>query len=167
MKRFLTWGLAVVGGVLLGGCLFVRAPEEVGPALVVGNVLGGVGQEVEIPLEVVGFPAPGVGGVVVRELRYDPAVLHLTGIEGRNGFVLLCSCLDGAAGRARFALVNPGAGVTAGTVGVLRGVRVGPGAPQLALDPAALQVVDGANVSIPGTEFTVRLGGAPLYWVRR
>lgn len=167
MKRLAVGALAVASALLLGGCFFVRAPEEAGPALVVGDLLAGVGQEVEIPLEVVAFPSSGVGGLAVGELRYNPAVLQVTGIEGRNGFVVLCSCVDPAGGRVKFTLVNPAGGLSNGSVGILRGVRVGPGAPQFALDPGALQVVDGANALIPGTEFAVRLGGAPLYWVRR
>ncbi|MCX7751031.1 MAG: hypothetical protein N2320_05800 [Candidatus Bipolaricaulota bacterium] len=167
MRRLGVAALAIGGGLLLGGCFFVRAPEEAGPALVVGNLLGGVGQEVEIPLEVVGFPSPGVGGVVVQELRYRPGVLEVRGIEGRNGFSVLCSCIDNTGGRVKFALVNPADGLSSGLVGVLKGVRVGTGDPQFALDPAAVQVVDGANVLLPGTGFAIRLGGAPLYWVRR
>lgn len=160
-------GAAVLalGAGLLAGCFFLRAPQGEGPALVVGNLLGAVGEEVDIPLEVVGFPAPGVGGVVVGDLRYDPAVLRITGIEGRNGFVLLCACLG--EGRVKFALVNPLEGLTSGMVGVLHGVRMGPGDPQFALAPSALQVVDAANVLIPAAAVAVRLGGAPLYGVRR
>ncbi len=167
MRRLRTAGLLLGTALVLGGCFFIRAPQAEGPALVVGNLLGAVGQEVEIPLEVVGFPAPGVGGVLVGDLRYNPAVLEITGVEGRNGFVLLCSGIDSTEGRVKFALVNPGEALSTGTVGVLRGVRLGPGDPQFALNPSALQVVDGANVLLPATAFAVRLGGALLYGVRR
>lgn len=166
MRRVAIAVVAAGALLLLGGCFFVRPPEAAGPALVVGELLAGVGGEVEIPLEVVAFPAPGVGGVLVHELRYDPAVLQVTGIEGRNGFVLLCSCIDPAGGRVKFALVNPREGLSTGPVGVLRGVRVGPGSPQFALDPGAVQVVDGGNAPVPAG-FAIRLGGAPLYGVRR
>ncbi|MFN3347214.1 MAG: hypothetical protein ACK42E_05345 [Candidatus Bipolaricaulaceae bacterium] len=164
MRRLGAAALALGAG-LLAGCFFLRAPQVEGPALMVGNLLGAVGEEVEIPLEVVGFPAPGVGGVLVGDLRYDPAVLRITGIEGRNGFVLLCACLG--EGRVKFALVNPLEGLTSGTVGVLRAVRLGRGDPKFVLPPSALQVVDAANVPVPGDTFVVRLGGAPLYGVRR
>lgn len=167
MRRWWPVALAAGAAFLLGGCLFIRAPQVEGPAFILGNLLGAVGQEVEIPLEVVGFPAPGVGGVLVGDLRYNPAVLQITGVEGRNGFVLLCSCIDSTEGRVKFALVNPWEGLSTGTVGVLRGMRMGTGDPQFALNPSALQVVDGANVLLPNTAFAVRLGGALLYGVRR
>lgn len=160
-------GVVLGGAALLGGCLFVRAPEAPGPALVVGQLLGAVGQEVEIPLEIVAFPTPGVGGVALLELGYDPAVLEVLGIEGRDGFVVLCSCVNNATGQVKCALVNPSGGVTTGPVGTLRGRRVGLGDPKFRLDPTNVQVVDAANRLVPGAEYAIRLGGAFLYWVKR
>jgi hypothetical protein len=132
---------------------------------VVGELLGAVGQELQIPLEVVEFPAPGVGGVALLDLGYDPAVLEVLGVEGRGGFVLLCSCVNNATGRVKCVLVNPTGGITTGPVGTLRVRRVGAGDPRFRLDPASVQVVDAANAPVPG--FAIRLGGAPLYWVKR
>jgi len=83
--------LAAVGvgiGVLflVEGCFFVRAPQLTGPVLLIGHLLCGVGEETEIPVEVVDFPAPGVAGVAILDLRYDPSVLEIQGIQGKNGF---------------------------------------------------------------------------------
>ncbi|MGB9757754.1 MAG: hypothetical protein ACPLRP_04505 [Candidatus Bipolaricaulaceae bacterium] len=155
----------VCGGFLLAsGCFFVRAPVAIGPALVVGHVLGGVGEPVEIPIEVLDFPRP-VAGVAVLGLSYDPQVLELSDLEGKNGFVVLCRCFDNARGLVKFIAVNPNAGIASGSVVILRGIRVGPGDPRFAL--SAFQIVDEANTLIPAGEFALRLGGAPLYGVRR
>lgn len=149
----------------VGGCLFVRAPEAGGPALVVGNLIGAVGDEVEIPVEVVGFPDPGVGGVAVLSLRYDPSVVQFTEIRGANGFVILCHCIDNENGVAKFAGVYPDGGLTTGKVATLHGIRLGLGDPRFSLSPGDLQVISGAN--LPFTGYAIRLGSAPLYSVRR
>jgi hypothetical protein len=57
---------------ILGGCFFVRPPQITGPVLLVGHLLCGVGEETEIPVEVLDFPAPGVAGLAILDLRYDP-----------------------------------------------------------------------------------------------
>ena len=79
---------------ILGGCFFVRAPQLMGPAVVIGHLLCGVGEETEIPVEVIDFPSPGAPGVAIFDLRYDPSVLEIQGIQGKNGFAVLCFCVD-------------------------------------------------------------------------
>ncbi len=152
---------------LLGGCFFVRAPQITGPILLVGHLLCGVGEETEIPVEVVDFPAPGVAGVAIFDLRYDPAVLEIQGIQGKNGFAVLCSCVDHLNGRVKFILVNPTEGISSGPVAVLKVRRLAPQAPRFSLAPSALELVDGNNVKIPSAAFALQLGGAPRYFTAR
>ncbi|MEN3010506.1 MAG: hypothetical protein ABDI20_05960 [Candidatus Bipolaricaulaceae bacterium] len=158
-------GLAAGSLILLGGCFFVRAPVPEGSALGLGPLVGGVGQEVEIPVEVLGFPEPGVAGVAVLALGYDPNVLELRDIVGKNGFVVLCSCVDNVRGQAKFVALHPGGGLTAGTVAVLRGVRLRAGDPRWTLSPRDTQLIDAAHQGLSG--YAIHLGGAPLYSARR
>lgn len=167
MKTARLWATVCVGvGVIfiLGGCFFVGAPQLVGPAVVIGHLLGGVGEETEISVEVVGFPAPGVGGVAVLELGYDPNVLEIQGIRGKSGFTVLCSCVDNLNGRVKFIVVNPTEGVSSGPVAALKVRRRSLQDPRFSLTPSALELVDGNNVKIPSATFGLWLGGAPRYF---
>ncbi len=165
MRLRMLLGISVCGGfLLLSGCFFVRAPLLTGPVLVVGDVLGGVGEDVAIPIEVLDFPRP-VAGLAVLGLSYDPRVLELRELQGQNGFVVLCFCFDNTRGLAKFILVNPSQGIASGPLGILKGVRLGPGDPRFIL--SEIQVVDETNVLIPQSEFQLKLGGGPSYWVRR
>jgi|GEM_PF-4333976 len=164
--------LAAVGvgiGVLflVEGCFFVRAPQLTGPALLIGHLLCGVGEETEIPVEVVDFPAPGVAGVAILDLRYDPSVLEIQGIQGKNGFTVLCSCVDHLNGRVKFIVVNPTEGISSGPIASLKVRRLSPQDPRFSLAPSALELVDANNVKIPSGNFSLQLGGAPRYFTSR
>jgi len=164
-RRLAALGLMAGVFFLVGGCFFLRAPVPESPAVVLGPVVGGVGQTVEIPVDVAGFPEPGVGGLAVFAFRYDPAVLRVDEIVGQNGFLVVCSCVNNEEGLAKFIAVHPGAGLTTGTVALLRGVRLALGDPRCTLEPGDLQLVDAVNVRLEG--YVVRVSGAPLYASRR
>jgi len=124
----------------------------------------GSGEETEISVEVAGFPAPGVGGVAVLELGYDPNVREVQGSRGTSGFTVLCSCVDNLNGRVKFIVVNPTEGVSSGPVAALKVRRRSLQDPRFSLTPSALELVDGNNVKIPSATFGLWLGGAPRYF---
>lgn len=165
LRRVLAIGLGLAVAAVLGGCLFVRAPQAVGPALIVSDLIGPVGGEGEFTLEVVDLP--GAAGLSVLGLRYDPTKFRATQVEGLNGFVLLCSRIDNDAGELRCMLIHPLEGLTRGAVARVRGQRLAPGDPGFALDTGAVELVDNANQLVPRGSYTLRLGGAPLYYIRR
>jgi hypothetical protein len=152
---------------ILGGCFFVRPPQITGPALLVGHLLCGVGEETEIPVEVLDFPAPGVAGLAILDLRYDPSVLEIQGIQGQNGFQVLCACVDNRDGRVKFIAVNPTEGISSGPVATLKVRRLSPQDPRFSLASSALELVDASNVKIPSGNFSIQLGGAPRYFATR
>lgn len=152
---------------ILGGCFFVRAPQITGPVLLVGHLLCGVGEETEIPVEVLDFPAPGVAGLAILDLRYDPSVLEIQGIQGQNGFQVLCACVDNRNGRVKFIAVNPTEGISSGPVTTLKVRRLSPQDPRFSLASSALELVDASNVKIPSGNFSIQLGGAPRYFASR
>ncbi len=163
-RRLAALGLMAGVFFLVGGCFFLRAPVPESPAVVFGPVVGGVGQTVEIPVEILGFPEPGVAGLAVLALRYNPAVLWITEIEGKNGFVILCSCVDNVSGQVKFVAMNPIAGLNTGQVATLRGARLAGGSPCLSLAEQDVQLVNPKNQALPG--YAIRLIGAPSYLTR-
>lgn len=134
MVRGVVAGFVILGALFsLGGCFFARPPQLPRPTFVVGNVVGPVGEEVEIPVEVWGFPPPGVAGVAVLGLRYDPAALEIRGMTSGNGFNVLCYCVNNADGVVKFIAVNPAEGISAGPVAVLRARRLSKEDPRFSL----------------------------------
>jgi len=170
MKAARFW-VAVCVGIgtifILGGCFFVRTPQITGPALLIGHLLCGVGEETEIPGEVIDFPAPGVAGIAILDLRYDPSVLKIQGIQGKNGFTVLCFCVDHLNGQAKFIAVNPTEGIPSGPIASLKVRRLSSQDPRFFLASSALELVDASNVKIPSGTFAIQLGGAPRYFTSR
>ncbi|MCR4391611.1 MAG: choice-of-anchor D domain-containing protein [Candidatus Acetothermia bacterium] len=148
--------------------------EDAEATLAVAPLTGGVGEEVAVPITVVGFPN-GVAGLAVGTagpgghlgLRYDPTRFQVTGVQGANGFQVMATSIDNVSGEVRFVVVNPTGGVDEGDVAVIVGTRVGPGDPGFAVSKANLQLVNAANALIPVGAYTLSVGGAPLYYVGR
>ena len=64
------------------------------------------------------MPNGGLAAVSVSSggLTFDPKMIHVTGIDGVNGFTVLASVIDNNGGKVSFAAVNPSSGVTNGPI---------------------------------------------------
>jgi hypothetical protein len=107
LKAILSGLLSALLAVFLSSC--VASVVTYGPSVVLGSISLAPGERGQVVIRVYGLndlQSLQVGPQ--GKLTFDPKVVHLTSIEGLNGFVVFASQVDNAGGWASFLAAYPG-----------------------------------------------------------
>jgi len=140
--------VADIRSYLLAGCVAVWTPPyTAGTGLTTGGSPISVGQTGSVYITASEMPDGGLGAFQTVGFTFDPGIINITGIEGQNGFEVLVYEFDNINGKAKFALVNPTAGVVRGEIARLTATGEGRGTSDLTWGTVVLGDADNAAIT--------------------